>query len=346
MWWRRRRRDDDDFGKEIEAHLALETARLIADGFRPGDARHAALRSFGNITRAKERFYESRRVRWIDDLLRDLRYAVRTLSRTPGFAAVAVLTLSLGIGANTAIFSLVNSLLLRPLPVRNPEQLVLVADPSRGTDLPATAPNLLAFMWSYPMWAQIRQRPQLFDGAFAYFSTRFNLASGGERELVDGLYASGKFFETLGVTPVLGRVLTDADDQRGGGAAGPVAVVSHGLWQRRFGGAAGVIGRTLIVERVPFTIVGVLPPGFDGPTPGRAMDVVIPVGMASILRGPTFFDHAGANWITIMARLKPGQTLDAAIAALRGVQPQIREASLPPGPPNRADAYLKNPWGR
>jgi len=196
------------------------------------------------------------------------------------------------------------------------------------------------------MWAQIRQRPQLFDGAFAYFASRFNLASGGERELVDGLYASGKFFETLGVTPVLGRVLTDADDQRGGGAAGPVAVVSHGLWQRRFGGAAGVIGRTLIVERVPFTIVGVLPPGFDGPTPGRAMDVVIPVGMASILRGPTFFDHAGANWITIMARLKPGQTLDAAIAALRGVQPQIREASLPPGPPNRADAYLKNPWGR
>jgi predicted permease len=342
MWWRHRRRDDD-FGKEIEAHLAVETARLIADGLCPEDARHTALRSFGNITRAKERFYESRRVGWIDDLQRDLRYALRTLSRAPAFTLVAVLTLALGIGANTAIFSLVNSLLLRPLPVKNPEQLVLVADPSRGTDLPGTAPNLLAFMWSYPMWAQIRQRPQLFDGAFGYFSSRFNLASGGERELVDGLYASGKFFETLGVTPVLGRTLTDADDQRDGGAAGPVAVVSHGLWQRRFGGAADVIGRTLTLERVPFTIVGVLAPGFDGPTPGRAMDVVIPVGMASVLRGPAFFDGAGANWITIMARLKPGQTLDAAIAALRGVQPQIREASLPPGPPNRVDAYLKNP---
>jgi putative ABC transport system permease protein len=340
MWWHRRRKDED-FGQEIEAHLASEIARLIADGLPPEDARHAALRSFGNITRAKERFYESRRVGWIDDLLRDLRYAVRTLSRAPAFTAVAVLTLSLGIGANTAIFSLVNSLLLRPLPVRNPEQLVLVADLSRGMDLPANVPNQLSFMWGYRMWAQMRQRPQLFDGAFGYFHSRFNLASGGERELVDGLFASGKFFETLGVTPVLGRALTDADDQRGGGAAGPVAVVSYGFWYRRFGGAADVIGHTLNLERVPFTIVGVLPPGFDGPTPGRAMDVVIPVGMASVLKGAAFFD--GANWITIMARLKQGETLDAAIAALRGVQPQIREASLPPGPPNRVDAYLKNP---
>jgi putative ABC transport system permease protein len=341
--WCRHRRKDEDFREEIDAHLAGETARLMADGLNPEDARHAALRSFGNITRAQERFYESRRVGWIDDLRRDLRYAIRTLSRTPAFTAVAVLTLALGIGANTAIFSLVNGLLLRPLPVRNPEQLVLVADPSRGTDLPPTAPNQLPFMWSYPMWAQIRQRSQLFDGAFGYFSSRFNLASGGERELVDGLYASGKFFETLAVTPVLGRALTDADDQRGGGSAGPVAVVSHGLWQRRFGGAADVIGRRINLERVPFTIVGVLPHGFAGPTPGRALDVVIPVGMASVLRGPTFFDSAGANWITIMARLKPGQTLDAAITALRGVQPQIREASLPAWPPNRADSYLKNP---
>src|SRR5207248_3269115 len=196
---------------------------------------------------------------------------------------------------------------LRPLPVRDSEQLVLVADPSRGMDLPAQAPNQLSFMWGYRMWAQLRQRPQLFASAFAYFHTRFNLASGGERELVEGLFASGRFFETLGIAPMLGRALTDADDQRGGGAAGPVAVITYGLWQRRFGGTPDVIGRTLNLDRVPFTIVGVLPPGFEGPTPGRAMDVVIGAGMASVLRGPAFFD--GANWATIMARLKPGQSL-------------------------------------
>jgi putative ABC transport system permease protein len=270
---------------------------------------------------------------WLDQARQDIGYAFRTFVRDRGFALVVVLTLALGIGANTAVFSLVNSLLMRPLPVRHPEQLALVADPSR---------SLSPFMWNYALWAQIRQRPHLFEGAFGYFYSRFNLASGGETEFVDGLYASGTFFETLGVDAIRGRTLTDADDQRGGGTAGPVAVISDSFWRRRFGGAEDVLGRLLYVDRVPFAIIGVLPPGFTGPVTGRALDVVIPVGTVSLVRGPQFLDHPGINWITIIARLKPGQTLEAANAALRGVQPQIRDASLPPRSQN-PDAYLKNP---
>src|SRR3989454_2104271 len=195
MWWRRRR-SDDDFREEVNAHLDLDTDRLIAEGMSPELAKAAARRAFGNVARVQERFYESRRILWLDHARQDFIYALRSFVHNPGFALVVVVTLALGIGANTAIFSLVNSLLLRPLPVRNPEQLVVVVDPSRGLDLPASVPNLLSFMWNYPMWVQIRQRPQLFDGAFGYFYSRFNLSSGGETEFVDGLYASGRFFET------------------------------------------------------------------------------------------------------------------------------------------------------
>jgi predicted permease len=274
--------------------------------------------------------------------MHDFRLAVRSLRAAPVVSAVTILTLALAIGANTAIFSLVNALLVRSLPVRHPEQLVLVADPSRGLDLPPTVPNQLTYMWNYPMWAQVHQRPELFEGAFGYFYSRLNLASGGETEFVDGLYASGRFFETLGVRTILGRTLTDEDDQRDGGPAGPVAVISHGFWQRRFGGATDVLKRTLEVDRVSFMIVGVLPQGFAGPVAGRASDVVIPMGTVSLIRGPQFLEHPGFNWITIMARLKPGQTLEAATGALRRVQPQIREASLPPAS-QHPDLYLKAP---
>jgi putative ABC transport system permease protein len=334
---------EEDLARETAAHLALLEEDYQNRGMTTDEARAAARRAFGGVEQMKDRHRDARSFLWLDDLRRDLQYAARTLARTPGFAATAILTLTLGIGANTAIFSLINSLLLRPLPVRNPDQLVLVSDPSRGSDTPAGVPNLLAFMWNDRMWEEIRQRPQLFDGAFGYFYSRFNLAAGGETDIANGLYVSGRFFETLGVLPILGRTLTDADDERGGGAAGPVAVITHSFWQRRFGGAADAVGRTLIVERVPFTIVGVLPPGFAGPVTGRACDIVIPVGMAAVVMGPRFFDGLGVNWLTIMARLKPGQTLEAANEALRGVQPQIRDASKPPQRANRADVYLEHP---
>ena len=268
--------------------------------------------------------------------MQDLRLAVRSLSHAPLVSVVVVVSLALGIGANTAIFSLVNALLLRALPVPHPERLVVVADPS------PSEPDQFTYMWSGPMWAQIRQRPELFASAAGYFYSRLNMASGGETEFVGALYVTGKFFETFGIGTMLGRSLTDDDDQRGGGRGGPVAVISYQLWQHRFGGASDVLTQTVDVERVPFRIVGVLPAGFAGPVTGRAADIIIPVGTISLDRGSQFLDHPGAQWLTILARLKPDQTWEAATTTLRAVQPQIRRASLPPQS-QHPDAYLKTP---
>src|SRR5262245_11626067 len=212
------------------------------------------------------------------------------------------------------MFSLVNSLILRALPVRDPVQLVTLTDS-------AARPRS---DWTYPIWAEIRQRPELFDGAFAYSASRFNLTQGGETEFASGLWVSGRFFETLGVTAMLGRTLTDADDRRGT-PDGPVAVISYSFWQTRFGGAADAVGRTLTIDRVPFTIVGVSPPAFFGPDVGRSYDIAIPLGAEPLVRGAeTFLDARSTWWLTVMARLKRGQSPESAAAGLRAVQEQIR----------------------
>jgi putative ABC transport system permease protein len=170
--------------------------------------------------------------------MHDLRLAARSLSATPVVSVVAVLSLALGIGANTAIFSLIDGLLLRALPVKAPQQLALVTD-----DVTAGIES-----WTNPIWEQIRDRRRdLFDDACAWNTTRFNLSEGGETQFVDGLWASGGLFDTLGVAAMLGRTFSPADDVRGGGPDGAVAVISYSFWQRRFGAAADAIGQTLTV---------------------------------------------------------------------------------------------------
>jgi len=258
----------------------------------------------------------------------DLRLALRSLRATPVVSAVAALSLALGIGANTAIFSLVNSLLLRALPVREPAQLALITDDQeRGIAA-----------WTNPIWEQIRDRRDLFDAAFAWSTIRFNLASGGETQYVDGIWASGRLFDTLGVPAMLGRTFTEADDVRGGGPDGPVAVISYGFWQRRFGalrqaqgvqslsrdGAGNVIGQKLTLDKVVFTIIGVTGPDFFGPDVGRAFDVAVPIGTEPIFRGKeSMLDQRSSWWLTVMARLKPGQSIDAGTAAIRSQAPQM-----------------------
>ena len=254
--------------------------------------------------------------------MNDLRIAIRTMRATPVVTLVVVVSLALGIGANTAMFSIVNSLLLRPLPVERGDRLVLLlSDPS----VTPTSP------WSNPAWEQIRDRhTDLFQETFAFSrrTTRFNLAQGGPTDFVDGVYASGRYFDGLRLPPMLGRTFTTEDDRRGGGPNGPVAVISYALWQRRFGGSRDVIGKTQTIDRVPFTIVGVMPREFFGTDVGTRSDLILPIGTEPLMRGrDSLLDRA--SWLLVMARLKDGQTVESAEQALRGVQPQIREATMP-----------------
>jgi putative ABC transport system permease protein len=329
-------RDIDD---ELRFHLERQIETYVSRGLERGAATRRAKMEFGGLDQIKDEYRDALGIRLADDVSRDVRAAARSLRATPIVTAVALASLALGIGANTAIFSIVNGLLLRTLPVNDPERLVLVSD---------TRPTGIR-VWSYPVWQQIHARTDLFERSAAWSFFRFNLASGGETQFVDGMWASGSFFETLGVSPLIGRPFSDADDLRRGDATSPVAVLSYGFWQRRFGGSADVVGKPLILDGVPFTITGVMPADFSGPEVGRAFDVVVPIADEPLIRGAdTYLDQAGSSFLTIIGRLRRNESLEAATAALRSVQPQIREATIGEllriGNRQRIDRYLKEPF--
>ncbi len=250
----------------------------------------------------------------------NIRDAVRALRATPIVTAIAVLSLALGIGANTAIFSILDSLLIRTLPVKDPQKLAVLGLGNEGRDA-----------WTNPIWEQVRAHREVVDDAFAWSDGRFNLSPTSQTEYVDGIWASGRFFETLGVQAILGRTFGEADDARGGGSDGPVAVISYRFWQSRFGGAADAIGKTLTIERVAYTVIGVVPPDFFGVDVGRTFDVIVPIGTEPLVRGKeSSLDQRSNWWLGIMIRTKPGQSVEAAAGALRSIQPQARQATIPP----------------
>jgi predicted permease len=325
----RRSRRDADLREEIETHRALRQAALERDGLAPDEAARASRRALGNVTLAVEDARDVWAVRTADGLWQDARAALRGLRKSRGFAIVAVGTLALGIGANAALFSIFNSLILRPLPVRDPGSLALLTHGS----------------WTYPIWEEIeRSGSGIFDGTIAWSEDGFDLSQGGQTELVNGAWVNGRFFEVLGVPAARGRMLTPADDTAGA-ADGPVVVISHRFWQQRFAGAPDVVGRTLTLQRVPFTIVGVMPPGFFGVDVGRRADLMIPFGVHPIVNGSdSLLRERSAWWLEVMARLKPGQSVEAATVALRGVQPQIRQATMPDWPEAMRARYLDEPF--
>jgi putative ABC transport system permease protein len=331
-WWSRLLRGgrlETRLDAELRDHLERQVADYVRDGLSEAEARRRANLTFGGLEQVKEECRDVRGTRWVEDLAGDLRYGARVLRQAPAFTLVAVCSLGLGIGANSAMFSLVDNLLLKSLPVHEPERLVLLDEGS----------------WTNPIWEQIREREtQLFEGATAWSNVRFDLSRGGQTEFVAGLWVSGRFFEVLGVPAILGRTFTALDDRRDGGASGPVAVISHTFWRRHFGGAPDVIGRSITLDRVAFTIVGVTRPGFFGPDLGRSFDVAVPLGTQAIVRGAESWLDKRSTWVLeIMARLKPGQTAETATSALRAIQPRIREATIPPNwSAKMLDGYLRD----
>jgi putative ABC transport system permease protein len=262
----------------------------------------------------------------------DLRYGIRLLVRSPGFAIVAILSLALGIGANTTIFQLLDAVRLRTLPVKDPGRLARVAivnSPhccrgdfySRNADLTGG------------LWKAVYDQQQGFSEIAAWATTRFNLGQGGEARYANGLMVSGDFFNVLGIQPVVGRLISPADDYRGCGVQG--AVLSHAFWQREFGGQPDAVGRKLTLNGHPFQVIGVAPASFYGLEVGQNFDVVLPVCSEPVFstnrERPSLMDSPDAWWLASIGRLKPGWTLERASAQLDAISPGIFAATLPSG---------------
>jgi len=282
MFWRKRK--TSDFRDEIESHLQMETERLREQGLTEADARAAARRSFGNVTQAQVRFYESRRWLWWDQLCQDLRFALRTLRKSPGFTAVAVLTLGLGIGANTAIFSMVDTLILRPLPVRNPREVTFLAFPRD--------PSHFDPDFSGPEFRQVQEQTHaVFSDVNAMVLADVSGSTGRSNGLtvdrvtkpVQILFVTGNFFGMLGIQPYLGRFILPSEGDSPG--ADPVAVLSYRYWKTRFQSDPGIINKAAFINGHPVTIVGVGPKGFLGPTPLIEMEAYLPLGMRTVETG-------------------------------------------------------------
>jgi putative ABC transport system permease protein len=263
----------------------------------------------------------------MSSLWQDLRFGLRLLRKAPGFTTVAVASLALGIGANTAIFQLINAVRLRSLPVANPQELAEVkianSDDFSG-DFSGSHPSM-----TNPQWEWIRAHQESFSGMFAWSEQGINLARSGEMRMARGLMVSGDFFNVLGVKPVLGRVFTATDDRRGCGAPG--VVISYPFWQREYGGALSAIGGKLALNGHPFEIIGVTDPGFTGLEVGQSFDLAAPICSEAVIRGEhSRLDVRDGWWLTIMGRLKPGVSLEQATAQLAAVSPALLQETLPP----------------
>ena len=336
----RRSREDAELSQELESHIQHEVDDNVACGMSPEEARRQAYIRLGNPLVIRERVWESNRIAVIEDLWRDLRYAVRTLSRTPGFTCVVVLVMALGIGANTSIFSFLDSLLLRSLPVSDPSSLVVLKWHAKASHLSGQQDFVMESMsghtdddprlgltsgiFPYPAFELLEKDNTVFSDLFAYCQSRevrtLNVVVRGQAQIAGGELVSGSYFRGLGVVPVAGRLIAPDDDRIG---AASVAIVSHGFGERYFGGAANAVGQPIVINGLPFTVVGVAPAEFFGVDPAMAPDIYLPMHTnvllgAQIPFGFTNADYVSANyyWIEVMARLRPGVTVEQAQATL------------------------------
>jgi putative ABC transport system permease protein len=323
----RRRHWDDERAREIDAHVAHEIDDNIARGMNADDARTAALRRFGNVTRVREEIREMNTLGFVESLWQDLRYSGRLLRRNPTFAIVAMLTLALGTGANTAIFELVNAVRLRALPVQDPGGLVEVRIDTHDKGLTGRFVSNRPFM-TEPLFRRLSESQQAFSSLLAYGGTELDLATTGESRPVQGMWVNGGYFSTLGVSARVGRVLTAADDRPGCGAPG--AVLSDAFWNRQFGGNPSVVGQPISLDGHEFEIIGVTPPSFFGVEVGWSFDVALPLCAEPILRGEqSALGKPGVWMLDVIGRLEPGWTVPRARAHLAAISSGIFRATLP-----------------
>jgi putative ABC transport system permease protein len=327
--------------EELAQHLEQRFDDLVLQGASPAAARAAVMKELSEGTRLeKDLLKVERQVRFepapppapslrgtLSGLAKDLRYALRTLRLNPGFSAVAILSLALGIGANTAIFQLLDAVRLRSLPVKNPQELMQLRVPNsqgRSGNFRGNFP-----IFTNPIWEQVRDLQQAFSGMAAWNSSSFNLAAGGRSRVVRGMYVNGEFFNTLGIAPLAGRVFSASDDHRGCGLPG--AVISYSFWQKEFGGKASAVGSKLTIESHPVEVLGVTPAGFYGVEVGRGYEVALPICSESLVDGEyQVMDRVDGWWLAIIGRLKPGWTAAKATAQLESISGPIFQATLPP----------------
>jgi putative ABC transport system permease protein len=329
MSWRRffvhRRRE---FDEEIEAHLRMAVHDRVERGENPVEARAAAAKEFGNVLLVKDVTRETWGWQWLESAVQDLKYALRRLLKSPGFTAAAVATLALGIGANTAIFELLDAVLLQSLPVTNPQELAEV----RMVDMHKARGN---FDGAYPpvtnpIWEKLREDHQGFSGIAAWASAGFSRDSGGDARFVRGLWVSGDFFRVLGVRPIQGRVFTAEDDRRGCGLPG--AVISYGFWQQEYGGGPA-LGRKLMLNDKPVEVIGVTPASFFGVDVGSSYDVAVPVCSQPFLQARSRLDSSTQWWLSVIGRRDPSWPVERVAAQLGAVSPAVLAATLRPDYP-------------
>ncbi len=303
--FRRRKKRDEDLERELRSHLELEAEEQREAGASAEEAGYAARRAFGNTTTISENTRATWGWAWIESTLQDLRYALRFLRKSRIFTITAVLSLAIGIGMNTAIFSLLDAVLLRTLPVYSPKDLVVVAERSGSRE---------SFSLSWPEFQALGENEAL-TGIAAFRPWRFRTTIHGEPKLVNGQLVSGNYFSLLGVPAILGRTLAERDDQVPG--ANPVAVLSYDYWRQVWNSDPEAIGHTIDIQGYPFTVIGVSAPEFFGLEPGKEVDITVPLTMQAVaMPGTPLLNSPDARWLRLIGRRKSGVTLEQAQASL------------------------------
>jgi predicted permease len=330
------RRDavERELDRELHFHLDQEIEKNVGLGMAPSAARSAALRCLGGVAQIQEECRDMRGAGFIESSIHDLRYAGRILRKAPAFTLAAVATLALGIGANTAIFQLLDAVRLRTLPVAEPHRLVLIQIAGKGgAGIGGFGVSRYSDNLSYPLFQEIREHQRAFSGVFAWNSGYVSLRVGrGEQARhANVLGVTGDFFPTLAISPAAGRLFRPEDDLRG--CPAPTVVLSYQFWQKEFGGDNSVIGSRLAVQDHPLEIIGVAPAGFSGPEVGPHFDLALPLCSISVLNDgdTTVFDRSDYSWLNMMGRMKPGWTLARASEHLRAISPGVMRATEPGG---------------